>query len=90
MKAGIIYNDRDILLGDAPDPQIGPDEVLVTTHHAGICGTDLHIYRGEFHGRVEYPAILGHEFGGIIQEIGKDEYLTEPPWLHPQEGAGRG
>lgn len=72
MKAGLIYNDRDILLGDAPDPQIGPDEVLVATHHAGICGTDLHIYRGEFHGRVEYPAILGHEFGGIIQEIGKD------------------
>jgi 2-desacetyl-2-hydroxyethyl bacteriochlorophyllide A dehydrogenase len=72
MKAGIIYNDRDILLGDAPDPQIGPDEVLVATHHVGICGTDLHIYRGEFHGRVEYPAILGHEFGGIIQEIGKN------------------
>jgi len=72
MKAGIIYNDRDILLGDAPDPQIGPDEVLVATNYAGICGTDLHIYRGEFHGRVEYPAILGHEFGGIIQEIGKD------------------
>lgn len=72
MKAGIIYNDRDILLGDAPDPQIEPDEVLVATSYAGICGTDLHIYRGEFHGRVEYPAILGHEFGGIIQEIGKD------------------
>lgn len=72
MKAGIIYNDRDILLGDAPDPQIGPDEVLVATSYAGICGTDLHIYRGEFHGRVVFPAILGHEFGGIIQEIGKD------------------
>jgi 2-desacetyl-2-hydroxyethyl bacteriochlorophyllide A dehydrogenase len=46
--------------------------VLVATSHAGICGTDLHIYRGEFHGRVEYPAILGHEFGGIIQEVGED------------------
>ncbi len=72
MKAGIIYDDRDIRVGDAPDPRIGPVEVLIATSHAGICGTDLHIYRGEFHDRVEYPAILGHEFGGIIREVGKD------------------
>jgi L-gulonate 5-dehydrogenase len=42
------------------------------TGYAGICGTDLHIYRGEFHDRVAFPAILGHEFGGVIQEVGKD------------------
>ena len=72
MKAGILYDDRDVRLGDAPDPTIGPDEVLVAPSHAGICGTDLHIYRGEFHDRVAFPAILGHEFGGIIQEVGRD------------------
>jgi 2-desacetyl-2-hydroxyethyl bacteriochlorophyllide A dehydrogenase len=72
MKAGILYDDRDIRLGDAPDPAIGPDEVLVETGYAGICGTDLHVYRGEFHDRVAYPAILGHEFGGTIQEVGQD------------------
>jgi threonine dehydrogenase-like Zn-dependent dehydrogenase len=72
MKAGILYNDRDIRLGDAPDPRLCPDEVLVETGYAGICGTDLHIYRGEFHSRVKFPAIQGHEFGGVIQEVGKD------------------
>jgi threonine dehydrogenase-like Zn-dependent dehydrogenase len=72
MKAGILTNDRDICVGDAPDPRIGPDEVLLQTGYAGICGTDLHIYRGEFHDRVAFPAILGHEFGGVIQEVGKD------------------
>lgn len=72
MKAGILHNDRDVRLGDAPDPRIGPDEVLVAPSYTGICGTDLHIYRGEFHARVKFPAILGHEFGGIIQEVGKD------------------
>ena len=72
MKAGILYNDREIRLGDAPDPRVGPDEVLVAPDYAGICGTDLHIYRGEFHSRVKFPAIQGHEFGGIIQEVGKD------------------
>jgi 2-desacetyl-2-hydroxyethyl bacteriochlorophyllide A dehydrogenase len=72
LRAGILYDDRDIRVGDAPDPHAGPDEVLIETGYAGICGTDLHIYRGEFHGRVTFPAILGHEFGGVIQEVGKD------------------
>jgi len=71
MKAAILCDDRDVRLGDAADPRVGPDEVLIAPSFAGICGTDLHVYRGEFHGRVEYPAILGHEFGGIIQEIGE-------------------
>ncbi len=72
MKAGILYHDRDIRLGDAPDPQIKPDEVLVRSAYAGICGSDLHIYRGEFHDRVRYPAIQGHEFGGVIEEVGSE------------------
>ncbi len=71
MKAGILYGDKDIRVGSAPDPRIKPDEVLVETHYAGICGTDLHIYRGEFHNRVKVPAIQGHEFGGIIREVGQ-------------------
>ncbi|MBN1979634.1 MAG: alcohol dehydrogenase catalytic domain-containing protein, partial [Anaerolineae bacterium] len=62
MKAGILYNDKEIRLGEAPEPRIRPDEVLVESGYSGICGTDLHIYRGEFHERVKFPAILGHEF----------------------------
>ena len=72
MKAGILTNDRDIRVDDALDPRIRADEVLVAPSFVGICGTDLHIYRGEFHDRVKFPAILGHEFGGIIEEVGKD------------------
>lgn len=72
MKAAILYGDRDIRVGNAPDPRVGPGEVLIKTRYAGICGTDLHIYRGEFHNRVSYPAILGHEFGGTIEEVGRD------------------
>ena len=72
MKAAVIYNDRDIRVGDAPDPQVGPDDVLVAPSYAGICGTDLHIFRGEFHNRVKYPSVLGHEFGGLVLEVGKN------------------
>ena len=72
MQAGILYDDKAIRPGQAPEPRIRPDEVLVESGYAGICGTDLHIYRGEFHERVKFPAILGHEFGGVIQEVGSD------------------
>lgn len=72
MKAGILYNDRDIRVGDAPDPQIAPNQVLIKNHFAGICGTDVHIYRGEFHERVRFPAIQGHEFGGTIEQVGSE------------------
>jgi len=72
MKAGILSNAREIRIGEARDPQIGPDEVLVAPQYAGICGTDLHIYRGEFQARVKYPAIQGHEFGGVVEEVGRD------------------
>ena len=72
MKAAILYSDREIRPGEAPDPCIGTDEVLVAPGFAGICGTDLHIYRGEFKERVKYPAIQGHEFGGTIIECGRD------------------
>lgn len=72
MKAGILYNAYDIRPSETPSPGIGPDEVLLQSKAAGICGTDLHIYRGEFEGRVNYPAIPGHEFGGVIAEVGSE------------------
>jgi threonine dehydrogenase-like Zn-dependent dehydrogenase len=72
VKAGILFGDRDIRVGDAPEPTLKPDEVIISPRFAGICGTDLHIYRGEFHERVKYPSIQGHEFGGIVEEVGKN------------------
>ena len=72
MKAGILYAAKDIHVGEMPDPVIGSDDVLLESHAAGICGTDLHIYRGEFENRVSYPAVQGHEFGGVIVDVGKN------------------
>ena len=72
MKAGILYDAKDIRVGQMSDPIIGPDDVLLESHATGICGTDLHIYRGEFDERVQYPAVQGHEFGGVIAEVGNN------------------
>lgn len=71
MKAGVLYEDRRIEARTVADPSLGPGEVMVETGFAGICGTDLHIFRGEFRARVKLPAIQGHEFGGTVADVGK-------------------
>ncbi len=56
-----------------PDPEIGPDEVLIRVRRAGICGTDLHIYEWDAwsQSRIRPPRVLGHEFMGEVVEVGK-------------------
>jgi len=71
MKAAVLLDDRKISIESRPEPRIGEDQVLLRSGYTGICGTDIHVYRGEFKGRVSYPAILGHEFGGTIEATGK-------------------
>jgi threonine dehydrogenase-like Zn-dependent dehydrogenase len=53
-------------------PQIADNEVLIKVAFAGICGSDQHIFKGEFHPRSPIPFIPGHEFAGTITETGKD------------------
>jgi 2-desacetyl-2-hydroxyethyl bacteriochlorophyllide A dehydrogenase len=58
---------------DVDEPKIGPDQVLVRVKAAGICGSDIHLYRGEAIGalpELPLPFIPGHEFAGEIIELG--------------------
>jgi threonine dehydrogenase-like Zn-dependent dehydrogenase len=55
-----------------PLPEIKDNEALIRVAYAGICGSDQHIFRGEFHPRTRLPFIPGHEFGGIIETTGKE------------------
>ena len=56
-----------------PEPDIGPTDVLIRVKRAGICGTDLHIYRWDSWSqrRITPPRILGHEFMGEVVQIGE-------------------
>lgn len=61
---------------DAEIPQIGPDEVLLEIKACGICGTDHSLYYAQealFKSYdIQFPAIFGHEFSGVIAEIGEN------------------
>jgi D-arabinitol dehydrogenase (NADP+) len=68
MKAIVYHAPRNFSYQDVPDPQVGPEEVLIRVKACGICGTDLHIHEGEF--LAEFPLIPGHEIAGEIAGVG--------------------
>jgi L-gulonate 5-dehydrogenase len=71
MKAALTVKERTIEYCDTADPVLsGPGDVLLEVGYTGICGSDIHVYRGEFAGRVSFPAIQGHEFSGKVMETG--------------------
>lgn len=52
------------------EPRVKSHELKVKIHAAGICGTDMHIIHDEY--SCNYPVIMGHEYSGIVVEIGND------------------
>lgn len=72
MKAALFYGGRDIRVEDVPDPLPGPGEVLIDVRAAGVCGSDLHPYRGANPwGAVEtVPRRAGHELAGVVAALG--------------------
>ena len=68
MTAVRLHAPGDLRLDEIPIPEPEAGEVLVRVHRCGICGTDLHIVRGEY--PVKPGLIIGHEPVGVIEELG--------------------
>lgn len=71
MRALVKYQDGigNMEVRTVPKPIPGDSEVLLKVLAAGICGSDIHVWKGEWEWK--YPFILGHEFVGEIIELGK-------------------
>ncbi|WP_027039852.1 zinc-dependent alcohol dehydrogenase family protein [Mesorhizobium ciceri] len=69
MKAVRLEAVGGITLRDVDMPDIGADELLVRIEACGVCGTDRHLFHGEF--PCTPPVTPGHEFSGIVEAIGK-------------------
>ncbi len=61
---------HSVELREIPIPRIGPDDVLLEVAVVGVCGSDLHQWTAEHSWPVNYPVVLGHEFAGVVREIG--------------------
>jgi len=70
MLASRLHGLEDIRLDTVDDPSPGQGEVRVKVAHNGICGSDLHMYFRESPWRSGSPITLGHEFCGVVDELG--------------------
>jgi S-(hydroxymethyl)glutathione dehydrogenase / alcohol dehydrogenase len=70
MKALVYHGPNDVQLDDKPRPTIqNPDDAILRVTTTALCGSDLHLYHGTVAG-MESGQTLGHEFMGVIEEIG--------------------
>lgn len=74
MKAIVKYAEGqgNIEIRDVPEPRPADNEVKIKVEAAGICGSDLHIHRWNIGIPTKVPFIIGHEFSGVITEVGKN------------------
>jgi L-iditol 2-dehydrogenase len=88
MKACVLREPYDVEITEIQTPRPRPHEVLVHVKATGLCGSDLHAYRGTHKFRIP-PIVSGHELAGVVEKIGDDvrllkegDRVTVEPWTH--------
>jgi L-iditol 2-dehydrogenase len=75
MKSAAVVNfapeKGSVEIREIEKPEIGEDDVLLEVANVGVCGSDLHQWTADHSWPVNYPVVLGHEFGGHIAALGK-------------------
>ena len=69
LKAAIFHGPRNVRVEYVSEPKVKGQRVLVNFKTGSICGTDLHIYRGEW--RIKRGRILGHDACGVRKDTGE-------------------
>jgi D-arabinose 1-dehydrogenase-like Zn-dependent alcohol dehydrogenase len=76
MKAAVFETTKKpLVVKDLPDPECAPNGAIITVHANGVCRSDWHAWSGDWSwmGLSAQPgAVLGHEFCGVVEEVGKD------------------
>ena len=76
MKAAYVYESEKMDIRELPVPQAGAGEALIEIVYAGVCGSDITMYRGQ-HPTARLPVVLGHEVFGIVREINAPKGATQ-------------
>lgn len=75
VKAAILEGVEKLKIVDYPEPEVEPNALILKTELCGVCGTDMHLYAGNM--AIPFPVIPGHEFVGVIDEIGEEATSME-------------
>lgn len=76
MKAAVFNGPEALSIVTRDTPTAGPAEVLIRVHTCGVCGTDTHIFHGEFD--VKFPVVPGHELSGVVADVGEEVTTVRP------------
>jgi len=90
MKAAVVTGKERVTIQEVDVPTPKDDEVLIKVKTAGVCGSDLHLFRGT-HAFRKPPAILGHEIAGEIVKVGRAVRkfkVGDRVTVEPQVGCG--
>ena len=91
MRQAVMIEPGKIAMGEAEEPVAGPGQVRIRIQRIGVCGSDIHVFHGE-HPFVTYPLIQGHEYAGVVDELGEGVTgikLGDKVTATPQEVCGR-
>lgn len=89
MKALVKRNStKGLWLEDVPEPEIGINDVLIRIDRTAICGTDMHIYNWDSWAQatIPVPMVVGHEFVGVIVDVGSNVNDFRPGQIVSGEG----
>jgi 2-desacetyl-2-hydroxyethyl bacteriochlorophyllide A dehydrogenase len=75
MRAIVLDRPGSFRVAQVPDPAPGPGQIVVKVEACGVCGTDIHIFDGEFP-PTPYPITPGHEFAGTVAAVSPDVTLS--------------
>jgi len=71
MKALLLTQYKQLEVTEMPEPEFGPDDLLVRVKACGICGSDVHGYDGSSGRRIP-PLVMGHEAAGVVAKVGSN------------------
>ena len=69
MKAAVLEAAKQLVIKDVEEPTCGEHDVLIDVRASGVCGSDVHTYRGH-HPFRKPPVVLGHEVAGTVLRVG--------------------
>jgi threonine dehydrogenase-like Zn-dependent dehydrogenase len=68
-KAAVLISPEEIRIEKREEPSLSDNEVLIKVRFAGVCGTDIALFSGQY--KVPLPLVLGHEFSGEVERVGR-------------------
>jgi L-iditol 2-dehydrogenase len=77
MKAAVVLRPNVISIEEIPTPEPGPDDIVIRVHACGVCGSDVHCFEGH-HFLATFPRVLGHEFSGVVADLGRNVTSLKP------------